>query len=159
LAFRPAQRHAHAPAGATRFAGKHPCRRNGGHTCPATADGKWSASEHLAHLGRYHEVFLGRLERILAEATPQLGRYRSEDDPGAEAWFAMPAVEVVERMSKLRGQLIERVAKLGPDDLRRSGVHPAFGEMPLTLWIEFFLVHEGHHLYAILKLAGGTNPS
>ena len=49
------------------------------------ADGKWSAHEHLAHLGRYHEVFFDRLDRILAEDRPQLGRYRTEDDPGAAA--------------------------------------------------------------------------
>lgn len=119
------------------------------------ANGKWSAREHLAHLGRYHEVFLERLDRMLAEDSPQLGRYRTEDDPGAEAWFAMSAAQVVERMSKLRAELVERVAKLGPGELRRIGVHPAFGEMSLTLWVEFFLVHEGHHLYAILKLARG----
>lgn len=116
-------------------------------------NGKWSAREHLAHLGRYHEVFLGRLERILTEESPQLGRYRTEDDPGAAKWFGLPTTQVLERMSKLRAQLIERIAELTADDLRRKGVHPAFGEMSLTLWVEFFLVHEGHHLYAILKLA------
>jgi uncharacterized damage-inducible protein DinB len=117
------------------------------------ANGKWSAREHLAHLGRYHEVFLDRLDRILAEDSPPLGRYRTEDDPGAAPWFSLPTAQVIERMRELREQLVERVAKLTPDELRRIGIHPAFGKMPLTLWIEFFLVHEGHHLYSILKLA------
>jgi uncharacterized damage-inducible protein DinB len=117
------------------------------------AGGKWSASDHLAHLGRYHEVFLERLDRILAEDRPQLGRYRTEDDPGAAPWFTLSATQVLERMSNLRARLVERVAKLSPDELRRIGIHPAFGEMPLALWLEFFLAHEGHHLYTILKLA------
>ncbi|MDE3135127.1 MAG: DinB family protein [Acidobacteriota bacterium] len=117
------------------------------------ADGKWSAREHLAHLGRYHEVFLERLDRMLSEDRPQLGRYRTEDDPGAGAWFRLPTREVIERMRKLRVRLVERVTKLRPDEFDRIGVHPAFGEMTLGLWLEFFLVHEGHHLYAILKLA------
>jgi uncharacterized damage-inducible protein DinB len=117
------------------------------------ASGKWSVHEHLAHLGRYHEVFLDRLERILAEERPQLGRYRAEDDPGAVAWLGLPTVQVIERMRGLRGRLVERVTTLGQGELGRIGVHPAFGEMPLSLWLEFFLVHEGHHLYAILKLA------
>jgi uncharacterized damage-inducible protein DinB len=115
------------------------------------ADGKWSAHEHLAHLGRYHEVFLERLDRILAEDRPRFGRYRSEDDPGAGQWFALPTTDVLDRMRVLRERLVERVAKLAPEQLGRTGVHPAFGEMPLALWIEFFLVHEGHHLYAILQ--------
>ena len=117
------------------------------------ANGKWSAREHLAHLARYHEVFLERLDRILAEDGPQLGRYRTEDDPGAAPWFSLPTAQVIERMRKLRAQLAERIAKLTPEESRRIGVHPAFGKMPLTLWIDFFLVHEGHHLYTILKLA------
>ena len=118
-----------------------------------SSNGKWAAREHLAHLGRYHEVFLERLDRILAEDGPELGRYRTEDDPGAAPWFALSTAEIRKRMSKLRPLLVERVAKLGPDDLRRIGIHPAFGEMPLALWLEFFLAHEGHHLYTILKLA------
>src|SRR6201993_1513189 len=48
--------------------------------------GKWSACENLAHLGRYHEIFLERLERILTERNPAFERYRAEDDPGWEAW-------------------------------------------------------------------------
>jgi uncharacterized damage-inducible protein DinB len=117
------------------------------------ANGKWSAREQLAHLGRYHEVFLERLDRILTEESPQLGRYRTEDDPGAAPWFDLPAAQVIEQMHKLRTRLVERVTKLSPQELRRIGIHPAFGEMPIALWLEFFLVHEGHHLYTILKLA------
>jgi uncharacterized damage-inducible protein DinB len=120
-------------------------------------NGKWSAHEHLAHLARYHEVFLERLDRVLAENRPQLGRYRTEDDPGAAPWFSLPTAQVIERMRKLRARLVERATKLTADEWRRTGVHPAFGEMALALWIEFFLVHEAHHLYTILKLARERN--
>lgn len=121
------------------------------------ANGKWSAREQLAHLGRYHEVFLERIDRILAEDSPQLGRYRTEDDPGAAPWFALSVAEIFGRMRERRARLVERVTKLGPAELRRVGFHPAFGEMSLALWIEFFLAHEGHHLYTILKLARGKS--
>jgi hypothetical protein len=29
--------------------------------------------------------------------------------------------------------------------------------MPLALWIEFFLVHEAHHLYTILRRVRGAD--
>jgi len=45
------------------------------------ASGDWSARENLAHLARHGTVFLERLDRILNEDTPKLGRYRAEDDP------------------------------------------------------------------------------
>ncbi len=57
--------------------------------------GKWSAHENLAHLGRYHEVFLERLHRMLSEDRPQLGWYRAEDDPEAANWMALPTDEVL----------------------------------------------------------------
>lgn len=116
------------------------------------ADGKWSAHEQLAHLGRYHEIFLERLSRILSENRPVLGRYRAEEDPGALAWFSLPTAEVLVRMRELRAELIRRVSALAPEEWRRIGVHPAFGELRLSLWLEFFLIHEGHHLYAIFRL-------
>jgi uncharacterized damage-inducible protein DinB len=118
-----------------------------------TAEGKWSAHENLSHLARYHEVFLSRLERLLAEDRPQLGRYRAEEDPEAGRWSALPTPEVLRRMKELRARLIKRITRLGRSQLARTGIHPAFGEMPLALWIEFFLVHEAHHLYVTFQRA------
>jgi hypothetical protein len=112
---------------------------------------RWSAHEHLAHLGRYHEIFLGRVERILEEPCPSFDRYRAEEDPEWEAWRCLAYKEVAERLAGLRERLIVRLKALAPDDYARSGRHPAFGEMTLVLWLEFFLVHEAHHLYAVLR--------
>jgi len=54
------------------------------------ASSKWSAHENLAHIGRYHEIFLECLRSILTEASPAFGRYRAEDDPGWPEWVARP---------------------------------------------------------------------
>jgi hypothetical protein len=37
-------------------------------------------------------------------------------------------------------------------DFIKTGQHPAFGQMNLIQWMNFFLLHEGHHLFAIFKL-------
>ena len=42
--------------------------------------GRWSALQHLAHLGRMHEVYLTRLGRILSEDGPPIAAYRAEQD-------------------------------------------------------------------------------
>ncbi len=118
--------------------------------------GKWSAHENLAHLARYHEVFLERLRRILSEDRPNLGRYRAEDDPEAAKWMALPTDEVLNRLKSLRGKLIGTVENLSPEELRRTGTHPVLGEMAIPTWIEFFLLHEAHHLYvALMRSRGG----
>ena len=118
------------------------------------ADGKWSAHENLAHLGRVQEVFFERLHRILAEDRPALQRYRAEEDPDWPAWAALPPPEALARLRRRRAELVARVAALTPEQACRTGVHGRFGEMDVAAWIEFFLVHEAHHLYVVmLRLA------
>lgn len=114
--------------------------------------GKWSAHEQLAHLARYHQVFLQRIDRILAEQAPEFSRYRAENDPEWVAWTSLPTPQVLVRISSMRAKLMARLRSLSEEDFERTGVHPTFGEMSLSLWLEFFLVHEAHHLYVILQL-------
>jgi len=114
--------------------------------------GKWSAHEQLAHLARYHQMFLQRIERILAEQAPEFSRYRAEDDPEWPAWSGLPTQHVLARLSSMRAKLMARLRSLSEEDFERTGVHPRFGAMSLSLWLEFFLVHEAHHLLAVLQL-------
>jgi hypothetical protein len=123
---------------------------------PSAGSGKWSATDNLAHLGRYHEVFAERLSRILAEEAPEFARYRSDDDEEFATWRAMPLDAMLERVRALRRTLTTRVEALTTDELDRVGIHPAFGRMRLRLWIEFFLMHEGHHLYVIMQRTRGV---
>ncbi|MFQ5846240.1 MAG: DinB family protein [Candidatus Methylomirabilales bacterium] len=120
------------------------------------ASGKWSAHENLAHLARHHQVFLERVQRMLAEDTPHLPRYRAEEDPAWPTWAALPTDEVVRRLQALRRDLIALVNNLSPGQLNRTGVHPRFGEMTIPMWIEFFLLHEAHHLYVALTRIRGS---
>lgn len=114
--------------------------------------GQWSAHEQLAHLARYHQIFLQRIDRILAEQAPEFPRYRAEDDPEWPAWTGLPTAQLLVRISSMRAKLMARLRSLSEEDFERTGVHPKFGAMSLSLWLEFFLVHEGHHLYVVLQL-------
>jgi uncharacterized damage-inducible protein DinB len=120
------------------------------------ASGKWSANENLAHLARYHEVFLERIDRILKENAPAFLRYRAEEDPKWEAWRGLAYKEVAGELATLREKLIARLKAVSDTDYQRTGIHSKFGEMSLALWLEFFLVHEAHHLYAVLQLVKGS---
>jgi uncharacterized damage-inducible protein DinB len=118
--------------------------------------GKWSANEHMAHLARYHQVFLERTNRILEDMNPAFSRYRAEEDPEWERWRSLSYKEVAGELAVLREKLIARLKALSDADYERTGVHPKFGEMSLALWLEFFLVHEAHHLYVVLQLVRGA---
>ena len=116
------------------------------------ASGKWSANEHLAHVARQQQIFLGRVDRILREEIPVLPRYSAEEDPEWEHWRGLAYKEVAAELAAGREKLIARFKALSDTDYQRTGVHSKFGEMSLALWLEFFLVHEAHHLYAVLQL-------
>jgi len=117
--------------------------------------GKWSAHQNLAHLARYHEMFLERLRRILEEDRPALARYRAEDDPEWPRFEALSTPEVLSVLTSRRAELVHLVDRLDADDLLRVGLHRAFGPLAVPGWIEFFLLHEAHHLYAVmLRLHG-----
>lgn len=114
--------------------------------------GKWSAHDQLAHLARYHQIFLQRIDSMLAENAPHFPRYRAEDDPEWPAWSGLPTQQVLVRLSSMRAKLMARLRSLSEEVFKKTGVHPKFGAMDLSLWLEFFLVHEAHHLYVVLQL-------
>lgn len=121
-----------------------------------TVPGKWSAHEQLAHLARYHQIFLQRIECILGEHAPEFPRYRVEEDPEWPTWSGLSSQQVLVRLSTMRTKLMARLRSLTEEDFQRTAVHPRFGAMSLALWLEFFLVHEAHHLYVVLQLVRGT---
>jgi uncharacterized damage-inducible protein DinB len=117
--------------------------------------GKWSAHDQLAHLARYHQIFLQRIDRILTEQAPEFPRYRAEEDPEWPAWSGLPTQQLLVRLSSMRTKLMARLRSLSEKDFEHTGIHPKFGEMSLSLWLEFFLAHEAHHLYVMLQLVRG----
>lgn len=118
------------------------------------ASGAWSIAEQLAHLGRYQEVFPVRIARMLAEPTPAFERYRAEADEGFARWTAMAPLTIPAAIGEGRAAIVSLVCGLTPEQTARAGSHPLFGVITIPYWIEFFLLHEAHHLYAVMKLRG-----
>jgi uncharacterized damage-inducible protein DinB len=114
--------------------------------------GKWSARENLAHLARYQELFFARMQRIRNEDCPLLPRYRAEDDAEWPQWVLTPMPGILTSLRSLRAQLVKEVESLSTAEFARIGIHPKFGEMTLEQWLEFFLLHEAHHLLAVMQL-------
>jgi hypothetical protein len=66
--------------------------------------------------------------------------------------MALPATEILKSLRSLRTQLAREAGGLSAEELSRIGIHPKFGEMTLGLWLEFFLLHEAHHLLSVMQL-------
>jgi uncharacterized damage-inducible protein DinB len=120
-----------------------------------TPSGKWSVHENLAHLARHHTIFLARVRLVLTQDAPVLPRYSAEEDPEWLDWSGLPTDEVLARLRAQRLDLTTLVTGLSDEALARPARHPVLGAMSLAVWVEFFLLHEAHHLYTILKRARG----
>ena len=96
-------------------------------------------------------MFLRRIARIRSEDRPLLARYVAEDDPKWPQWAALPVSEVVTRLRALRAEMLELVEHLSDRELSRTALHLRFGEMTLAQWLEFFLLHEAHHLFVVMQ--------
>ncbi|GAB3493418.1 hypothetical protein GCM10027341_08690 [Spirosoma knui] len=120
---------------------------------------KWSILEHIAHLGRYQEIFLDRMQHITTGETPAFSRYVADDDPGFADWARLSFDELIERMRGERATLNAFLSVLPEELITRVGLHPVYGPMTIEGWTEFFLLHEAHHLFTILKLGGALRSS
>lgn len=113
---------------------------------------KWSIYEHLAHLARYQEIFEDRIYIILNENDPVFERYVAEKDPAFQEWFVYNTSEIMGNYVMQRQTLHELISNLPAQQFLRKGIHPKFGIMSIHNWLEFFLLHEAHHLYAIFRI-------
>jgi hypothetical protein len=66
---------------------------------------------------------------------------------------------VLSRHKAGRAEFIRLGKGLSHMDASRVGIHPLFGEMSLALWVEFFLLHEAHHLYVVMTRLGQVKRS
>lgn len=116
--------------------------------------GKWSIFEQIVHLQTYQHRFIERVKKILEGENPVFARYQAESDPefldNCEKTFR----EIMQDMITTRKEMAAEIMRFQESDFEKKGRHPLFGELTLTQWISFFLLHEGHHLFAILKLTG-----
>jgi hypothetical protein len=116
---------------------------------------KWSVTEHVAHLGRYHEVFIERVHRMLTEQEPTFEAYRAEDDPEWADWHGRSFEDAMLRLHAARDALLSILQDVPSEQWARTARHAHYGVLTLRGWVELFLAHEGHHLYVITRRARG----
>ena len=117
--------------------------------------GKWSAFENIAHLAAYQPSFIDRLKRIEKEDAPLFQRYVAEDDPRFFECCEMEMHQLNEFLFTHRFLISNHLSTLSEASLRRIGRHPVYGDLNVPKWIDFFLLHESHHLFTIFKLLNG----
>lgn len=113
---------------------------------------KWSAFENIAHLACYQPVFLHRLHRMQEENNPFFPRYTADSDPEFPGYMERSLPRLLGEIQADRRTLTGLLEGMDEATLARSGEHARYGRFALAKWVEFFLLHESHHLYTIFML-------
>lgn len=121
--------------------------------------GKWSIFENIVHLQTYQHIFVKRIEQILENNNPSFSRYTAEADPAYLDNCEKSFREIMHDLITVRKQLAATLNSLSSVQLKKTGTHPVFGVMTVSQWLNFFLLHEAHHLYTILNLAAALKKS
>jgi uncharacterized damage-inducible protein DinB len=115
--------------------------------------GKWSIFEIIVHLQTYQHTFVNRVQKILEGNNPAFESYSAEGDPLFLDNCSKITSDVIHDMLTVRKKMTAELLSFPDTDYEKQGIHPAFGKMTLGQWMNFFLVHEGHHLFVIFKMA------
>jgi hypothetical protein len=113
---------------------------------------KWSVAENITHLCVYQNVFLDRMKQVELQHQPSFERYVADNDPAFHAALPQPLKEMENDIGTQRFILFNHLNRLNETMLRRTGLHPRYGELTMVQWTEFFLLHESHHLFTIFML-------
>ena len=114
--------------------------------------GKWSIFENIVHLQTYQHTFIKRVRQILDENNPSFPRYSAETDVLFLDNCHKSTREVMQDLLTTRKEIAAGMLSFQSTDLTKTGTHPVYGQMTLIQWLNFFLLHEAHHLFTIFKL-------
>ncbi len=119
----------------------------------AVNPGKWSIFEQIVHLETYQHLFVARIRRMLDEHNPTFDRYSAEADPLFHDHLHLSSREVMQDLLGTRKELANGIISFNEADLAKTGTHPVYGSFHLVNWVNFFLLHEAHHLFEIFKMS------
>lgn len=114
-------------------------------------EGKWGLNGNLLHLSRYARHFQGRVQQILA-GEKALDRFVETPDALWEKTIQLHHQQLLDDYLKERSQLIVLLSSLEAKYWALAASHPKLGLLSLVDWWQFFLFHEGHHMYVLFKL-------
>jgi hypothetical protein len=111
--------------------------------------GVWSALAYACHVRDVLSVFDGRIARMLAEDSPELGWWDHEAAVEADAYEKQPPAEVAAAIATNAAALAATLEAVPEDGWDRTATRRD-GELFTVLGIGRFVLHEGtHHLLDI----------
>jgi hypothetical protein len=113
---------------------------------------KWSAHEHACHLAEVHTLFFARLEQFMSEERPHITSYNPDEATEQGALLRLDLEESLERFTRERRSLVERLRVLSPDDWQRTADHDEYDHYSVFIMFRHLALHDMLHAYRIEEL-------
>ncbi len=115
----------------------------------------WSQTEILAHLADFEVLcFQARIERIVRGET--IARLDPDGRAVEVPYAAINPLTAVDVFRRERARSRERLARLAPDDLARSGMHEERGRCTLDDLLTEWVAHDLTHLRQLAATAAAV---
>jgi uncharacterized damage-inducible protein DinB len=115
--------------------------------------GKWSIFENIVHLQTYQHTFITRVRQMLEGNNPSFDRYTAESDPLFLDNCHLSFRDIMQDFIAVRKEIASGLFSFTETDFGKTATHPLYGSMNMLQWLNFFLLHEAHHLFTVFKLA------
>jgi hypothetical protein len=113
------------------------------------APGVWSAHEHAVHLPAIYPLINRRLDQMLTEASPHIKSYEPSRDDQDGALLELDLDAEMERFSRERALLIDRIRKLTPEQWAITAGHDEYSSYGVYIMFRHIALHDMHHAYKI----------
>lgn len=113
---------------------------------------KWSAHEHACHLAEVHPLFFERLELMLSETRPRIKAYYPDQAMEEGALLKVDLDEALERFTRDRARLVERLRQLSDEDWQRTAEHEEYDHYSVFIMFRHLAMHDMLHAYRIEEL-------
>jgi len=114
--------------------------------------GKWSAHEHACHLAAVHDLFVDRLEQILASPRPIITPYDPGTDDSPDALLARDLDQSLSAYEADRQRLVARLRQLRREDWARTAEHGEYSHYSVLIMFRHLALHDFFHAYRIEEL-------
>lgn len=114
--------------------------------------GKWSAHEHACHLATIHPVMSARLDLMLTDPKPRVVPYFPSPEEEDGASLKLDLEREMQRFSRDREKLVDRLKKLSPDDWQRTAEHGEYTHYSVFIMFRHLAMHDMFHAYRIEEL-------
>lgn len=116
---------------------------------------KWNIVDNIAHIASYQLLFTERMEKTIAGESLTFGGYAPEQDPRFLEMQKWSVAELLASLEKGGHNLCTLLNNASDEQLANTATHLKYGNLNVTTWAEFYLLHEAHHMFTIFKLAKG----